>query len=315
METVLNSRSLTFKHISHAADDIVEYINGRRLGTIKSLKTRWKKFNDTCEGGISPNSLYTIAGISGSGKSSFVNSLESDLFDLNSNIDFVVLSFSFEMLSAKQVGRKISYKMKKTTSELYTVRSTLSDADFHKVEEEAKKIKNYPIFYVDTPGTVPEIRNTILKFMETYAKDKWLVVTFDHALLAKSEGVEKERETLVSLQRLFIEVKKIGKTSIIQVSQMNREIEEKERIINPSLQFPQRRDLSSSDALFQASDFVIVIHRPEILGIKSYGIHNWPVENMIYLHVIKNRDGEQKILSFKNNLAYNSIEEEVIQQI
>lgn len=309
METVLNNKSLTFKHISHAASEIVEYINGRRLGTIRSLKTRWKKFNDCCEGGISPNSLYTIAGISGSGKSSFVNSVETDLFDLNPKVDFVVLSFSFEMLSSKQVGRKLSYKLKKTTSELYTVKTPLSEGDFKKVEDEAKKIKDYPIFYVDTPGTVPEIRNTILKFMETYVKDKWLVITFDHALLAKSEGSEKERETLVSLQRMFIEIKKIDKTSIIQVSQMNREIEEKDRILNPSLHFPQRRDLSSSDALFQASDFVIVIHRPELLGIKSYGIHNWPVEHMIYLHCIKNRDGEQKILSFTNNLAFNSIEE------
>jgi len=161
METSLSNKSLTFKHISHATDEILEYINGRRLGTIKSLKTRWKKFNDTCEGGISPNSLYSIPGISGAGKSAFLNSLTIDLFDYNPTIDFVVLAFSFEMLSSKNVGRSLSYRLKKTTSELYTVKSVLSDADFTKVEEEAKKIKEYPIFYVDTPGTVPEIRNNL----------------------------------------------------------------------------------------------------------------------------------------------------------
>ena len=303
------SNSLTFKHISNATNEIISYIDNRRKGTIRSLSTRWKKFNDNCMGGIEPNTIYTICGISGSGKSAFVNSLESDLFDLNKDIDFIVLSFSLEMLSSKSVGRKLSYKLKKTTGELYTTNYPLSNKDYEKVIEEGEIIKTYPIFYVDTPGTVTEISNTITKFREMYAKDKWLVIMFDHVLLAKAEGTEKERETLINLQRLFIQERKIGKTTIIQLSQLNREIEDKERIINPSLHFPQRRDIAGSDSMFFASDYLIVLHRPEILLIKSYGVNNWPVTNMIYMHFLKVRDGEPKILSFVNNLKYNSIEE------
>jgi hypothetical protein len=58
----ITSNSLTFKHISHATSEALDYIDSRRKGTIKSLKTRWKKFNDTCMGGIEPNTIYTIAG-------------------------------------------------------------------------------------------------------------------------------------------------------------------------------------------------------------------------------------------------------------
>jgi replicative DNA helicase len=304
-----SNNSLTFKHISHATNEAIKYIDDRRHGAIKSLKTKWKKFNHTAMGGIEVNTIYTIAGISGSGKSAFLNSLESDLFDLNPNIDFIVLSFSLEMLSFKQIGRKLSYKLKKTTSELYTVEEPLSDTDFRRVEEESKKIKNYPIYYVDTPGTISEIKNTIDKFREMYAKDKWLIINFDHVLLTKSTGVESERSTLVNLQRLFIEEKKIGKTTIIQLSQLNREIEEISRITNPSLHFPQRRDLAGSDSMFFASDYIIILHTPEKLGIRTYGINNWPVDNMIYMHWLKCREGEPKILSFVNNLKYNSIEE------
>jgi replicative DNA helicase len=322
MEITLNSsniqqtNSLTFKHISVASDEILQYIDNRRKGIVKSLKTRWDKFNNTCNGGIEPNSIYVVAGISGSGKSAFANSLETDLFDLNPDVDFIVLSFSLEMLSSKQVGRKISYKTKKTTSELYTTTSPLSDYEFRNIEEETKKIKKYPIFYVDTPGTVDEVRNTILKFIELYGKDKWLVILYDHTLLTKSASGEQERNTLVNLQRMFIEIKKLGKTTIIQLSQLNREIEDKERITNPALHFPQRRDLSSSDAVFQCADYVLVLHRPELL-VKSYGINNWPVSGMIYMHILKNRDGEPKVLSFINNLKYNSIEEQlsIINQI
>jgi replicative DNA helicase len=309
MEPSLNNNSLTFKHISVASDEIVKYIDNRRKGIVKSLKTRWDKLNNVLGGGFEQNSIITIAGISGSGKSSFVNSLETDLIDLNPESNLIILGFSFEMLSSRQVGRKLSYKLKKTTQELYTTNVPLSDKDFKQVEEEAKIIRNYPIFHVDNPGTVDEVKNTILKFIEMYAKDKWLIITFDHALLTKQANNEKERETLVNLQRMFIEIKKLGKITIIQLSQLNREIEDKDRITNPALHFPQRRDLAGSDALFQASDLILVLHRPELLGIKVYGINNWPVKDMIYMHCVKVREGEPKILSFINNLKYNSIEE------
>ena len=65
METTSNS--LTFKHISIATDDIVSYINNRRLGVSRSLKTKWKKFNDSCNGGLEPNVVVTACGISGAG--------------------------------------------------------------------------------------------------------------------------------------------------------------------------------------------------------------------------------------------------------
>ena len=64
-----SSNSLTFRHISSAAKEAVEYIKQRKNHTIQSLKTRWNKFNIQCMGGIEPNTIYTIVGISGRGKS------------------------------------------------------------------------------------------------------------------------------------------------------------------------------------------------------------------------------------------------------
>jgi replicative DNA helicase len=113
----------------------------------------------------------------------------------------------------------------------------------------------------------------------------------------------------VELEKVLIEAKKIGKTSIIQISQMNRNIETPERINNPSLHYPQRSDLSSSDAVFQGSDYVIILHRPEILGLMSYGYNNLPVKDCVYMHFLKNREGEVKILKFINDLKYNNIKE------
>ena len=293
-----SSKTLSFRHISTATSEAVEYIRKRKNHEIQSLATRWKKFNKSCMGGIEPNTIYTIVGISCSGKSSFVNTLETDLIDLNSNQDVIVLNFSFEMLSSRQVGRKISSKLRQTTAELYSANNELTDDLLDRVEQ--------------TSGTVEDIASTINYFYETKAKDKKFVIILDHTLLVEGQNRESALQVISELQKLFIKVKKLPNTTIIQLSQMNRNIENPERINNPSMHYPMRSDISSADTIFHASDYVICIHRPELLNIQQYGPNRLLVKNKVYLHILKNRDaGECAILEFDNDLKYNNLIETI----
>ena len=303
-----NSFNLKVRPMSQVANEAIRYIKARKEHNVVSLKTRWKKFNSQCMGGIEPNTIYTITGISGSGKSSWANLVQTDLIDLNPNQDVIVLTFSLEMVGFRQVGRTLSNKLRKTTSALYSAYESLDDKTFTKVVDVTNQLRNYPIYFVDDPGSPAQVGATIRSFYDEYVKDtgKYFIIIYDHTLLTKQVGTAIE--TLSELEREFISIKKLPLTSIIQLSQMNRNIEEPERRNNPSSHYPMRSDLSSSDAIFQASDYVIVLHRPEQLNIHEYGPNRLPTANKVYLHILKNRDaGKPCILEFENDLAYNNI--------
>lgn len=298
------------KPMSVVAQEAIDYINGRRNSTIISLKTRWKKFNKQCMGGIEPNTVYTIAGISGSGKSSMANEITTDLIDLNPQKNIIILNFSLEMIGFRQVGRTLSSKLRKTTSTLYSSEKNLDDDTFKKVISVFNQLKEYPIYFIDTPTTPMQVKDIIYSFYNEYVKGKnaHLIIIYDHALLTKQIG--STIDTISELERVFIQAKKLPLTSIIQLTQMNRNIEAPERINNPLNHYPMRSDLSSSDAIFQASDYVLVIHRPEILGIQEYGPNHLLTQNKVYLHILKNRDaGKPCILEFENDLMYNNLVE------
>lgn len=290
------------------AQEAINYIEGRKNRDIVSLKTRWGKFNKQCMGGIEPNTVMTIAGISGSGKSSMINLVQTDVIDLNPDEDVIVLSFSLEMVGFRQIGRTLSNKLRKSTSTLYSSETSLDDETFRKVIYVSNQLKEYPIYFVDDPTTPMQVQTIIQSFYDTYVKgtNKHFVIIYDHALLTKQVG--SVIETISELEKVFIQAKKLPLTSIIQIAQMNRNIEASERINNPTSHYPMRSDISSSDAIFQASDYVLVIHRPEILNIQEYGPNHLPTANKIYMHMLKNRDaGKPCILEFENDLIYNNI--------
>ena len=178
--------------MSVVAQEAINYIAGRREHKVVSLKTRWKKFNKQCMGGIEPNTVYTIAGISGTGKSSFVNLMTTDLIDLNPTEDIIILNFSLEMVGFRQVGRTLSSKLRKTTSTLYSSETDLDDETFKKVVAVSNQLKEYPIYFVDNPGTPMQTEQIIKSFYETYVKgtNKHFIVIYDHTLLTKQTSNE-----------------------------------------------------------------------------------------------------------------------------
>ena len=300
-------KALPWRHISKASNAALRYIDGRRKGEIKSLITPWKKFNRISMGGIEWQTITTIAGMSGSGKTAILGQLETGLKDLNPNDDFAILSFNFEMLSSRLIGRKLSNKMKITTQQLYSASETftLNDNYYMNAVQEARKLNKYDINYVDIPGNVKSLEATILAFSKE--KNKPVIIMLDHTLLVKKAGGAQDRDLLYDLMAMFNGLKKVIRVAFILISQMNRNIEGSERVQNPDLHYPKKQDIFGADAGYMYSDIVIVTHRPEMLGIRAYGPKRWPTDNAIFWHYLKVREGEPCVALMNNDLAHNQI--------
>lgn len=326
------AKALEFKHISHGVTKFERYVKGRKEGTIKSLKVSQEKVNRAFLDGFEWNKILTIGGLSGSGKSLILEQWKRDFVDCNSNQEFEILSFEFEMLIQDQVARNVSGQLDITTKDIYSGNSKISDEMFRKITEASKKIQAYPIWYVDTTGTVESIKKTIESFIiqrKIKETGKGLVITIDHTLLTKGKDGEMERIKVNNLYQMAIEVKKYFdandmKVFFIMLSQLNRDIEGNERVMNNKLHYPTKNDLFASSAAYYSSDYVLITHKPaSIRGIQWYGMplgpeypHGLPTRNpqntdqmMVYWHVIKNRGDQDTILMMVENFKYSKIEE------
>jgi replicative DNA helicase len=328
--TAKTSSSLTFNHISKSVNEALSYVDGRRKGQIKSLATGFEKLDKVLLNGIEWNRIFTIAAMSGSGKSVLCEQLKRNLIQLNPDSNIDILSFEFEMPAREQMLRNISGRTGRSVRNILSCDNAIDDKSFEIISNTAKAFNKYNIWSVETSGSIEQIENTIrefVKYREIHVKKNGLLITIDHVLLTLGKQGEDERKVISQLYRKIVQLKKQFIAAGIPVlfillSQLNRNIETPERKLNPDLNYPNRTDLFGSSDIFMCSDYVLVIHKPAILNLNSYGPPkpNFPGglpiyspknedQAMIYFHLLKQRAGEAKILSMLDNFKNSKIDE------
>lgn len=310
---------LKYEHLSRGVERTKKYIHERNTGESKSLLTSKKSMNDLFMDGIDWNRILTIGGASGAGKSTILEELKRDFCTLN-ELDFNILSFEFEMMIEDQLARSISSTVGLSVKELYTKGHNIDG-----VSEALDKYNDMPIYFVDNVGTVDDVRETIIEFVQTKCKPekKNVIITLDHILLTKGKRGDSEKDIVDQLMHMFVELKKfissLGiKCLFISLSQLNRDIESSERVLNNLLHYPTKSDLFAASSTYYCSDYVIITHRPAtISGITRY--YGPPTEkrkqglplrsengkDLIYWHVIKERFGSNSILVMEEDFKYS----------
>lgn len=330
------SNNLEIKSMTVIAEQARQYIEDRKEGREKSLRVRSEKINRHIMNGFDWNRIITIAGLSGSGKSTLCRQLIKDMIELNKDQEFDVLSFQFEMLGIDEVARDLSAKTDLSVKNIYSAETPLSDKNKAIIDSILESLKSYPIYVVDNIGTVKNIIDTIFFFVTSrklVQNKKGLVITIDHTLLVKPEDGADEKITIDLLMHSLVALKKylvsIGlKVIFFVLSQLNRNIETNERIINPRLHYPNKNDLFGASSIYYSSDYVMILHKPSIIeGLgKWYGPertnfpYGLPVFNpekpsqpLMYLHIIKERFGSNGILTMVDELDKGKISDYVHQ--
>lgn len=295
----------------------LDYMEGRRKGTITSIKTPWPKFNDAVADGIEWNSTTVIAGRPASGKTLIKDQIVREAFKLNPNTIFRVLEFQFEMVGRVSAMRDFSSAIQKSYKYLCSADGKLSQEDLDRCVSYAKTMKGNPVDIVDEPCTVTEFCQIIAEYMEEHkvvkkdAEGKDIVsytktiITLDHSLLIKKAAFEKDKlETLFNLGEALTRLKRKYPIMFIILSQLNRDIDRPER--NEEGKYGNHileSDLYGADALLQHADTVVGINRPGKQKINYYGVERYIIEDesVMVWHFIKTRNGNTRMSFMKSH--------------
>lgn len=307
----------------------IRYVKKRASGEIKPLATCFNNLNKILSGGFEANTILTLSGLSGGGKSTLskkiMNSITKDI--LNSGRKCVSLSFNFEMLAHKTIGREIANLKKLSLKELYSSEHPLASAAMSDlIKNVYSEIVEYPIIYVEEPQDHTVIGNTIYFYWDKLCRkdNSVMIVEVDHAVITKGKTGETQKDKVDNLMETLNAVKKKisaagGEVFFIVLSQMNRDIKRSDRLTDPTQHYPMTSDLFGASSIEFFSDYILITHMPAKLHLKSYTDYNFPIyleENddrytdFIYWHLLKNRDGEpDKMIPMLNNLKYFDFEE------
>lgn len=311
---------LPVKHISQGLDEAKHIIDEERSGKQLGLYSNWRRVNVSIGKYFRFGRVTYLAGMSGCGKSTFLNKLHDDFTNPQINGNFhghvIVLAFSYEMSAADEILRNIATKMEVQYSNLissawdndFKTYKTLSDDDYNTAIKTMEQLKDRPIFYVETTGNLEQLLATRDMMGKKYPKSKF-VVTLDHTLLSTKLSEASDLELQANTAKVAHKLKRRYNDHVILIGQLNGEIEKTQRRETFALHTPIKTDIHNGNQIFWACDDVYIIHRPELLHIKLYGTAKMPTKDLIHLIKIKGRFSDIGSIFMKGNWEKNTITE------
>lgn len=309
------------------------YIDGRRKGRIKSFQTPWSKMNDAGVDGIEWNSTIIIGGRPGTGKTTIKSQIVREAFSLNPDQNIRVLEFQFEMMARVQAIREFSNVTGKSYKDVCSAARdsagellNLTDADFQRCYEYAKKRVEDPIDVVENPCTTEEFKSIIRNYMSTYATTETdkegnqktiyprTIITLDHSYLVKKAKTEGNKtDMLYNLGEACTQLKRQYPIIFVILSQLKRETDRPERNEDGKYgNYILESDILGGDALTQHGDIIIGVNRPAKRYIKFYGPDRYIIDDddILVWHFLKCRNGDVRMSFFKaeyNRMAVTEI--------
>jgi len=117
-----------------------------------------------------------------------------------------------------------------------------------------------------------------------------------------------EVDLINQMSRLALVLKKKYGAMVIMLGQLNDKLEQPERLKTPQLQYPTKTDIHGGKSIYAIADTVIIIHRPELLNLQTYGPKFYPTKDLIVLHFLKSRlNGSEGVLRMRQDFSHGTL--------
>jgi hypothetical protein len=261
---------MPIKPLKEVLTESLVTLNQYQTGQVKQIKTN-RPWLDA-QGGITPKTFITIFGASFGGKSTELENLKMDIMDVNINpeaVDYVWVSNSFEMTNFATTLRDVKKITKKQYKEILNSPFTEEEKE---TLAEYKKTKFDGRFFVNhVPLSAEEFIKETEKFLKQNIDKKLVVLDLDHAGLLKAKNDNKKLAIDDMVEGLNELKNRYQNFVVVLLMQANRSVllRLKEKSNESRL---RRDDLSTSDAVYQISDFVYGLQNANYLGIEQYAL-------------------------------------------
>lgn len=300
--TAESFNEIGFSHVAESVAEASKKVEDYQNGVIQPLKSGWKRFDRTIGGGVHEATIYIVGGRPGIGKSAFESRWKFNVASNEQKVEYAFGMFNLEMPNYKLMLREIAHNTDIPINDMVNAEEKrLGEEQIELINAQKELYADVPIYLSANPVSPEQfLRNG--KLLRERLPDQHLVFVLDHTRLITSRNRGTEEEKIRSLMAAARELSVVYRYSIILLSQLNRGIESTDRLHARGGPIPVMSDYFGADAVNQYGNVCIILQRPEYYGLDSYMDYS-TTDNLLVVHVLKNRDGPVGHISFKHNLT------------
>ena len=262
----------------------------KKQGELIGISSGFKAVDGVTQG-LQKEDLIVIAGRPSMGKTSLAMNIAENVAK---DEDGCVLVFSLEMSSESLTSRMLA-SMAGISQQSFKS-ANLTDRQWEKTIQQAKKLENMDIHIDDKPNISPMgIRAKARRLAKKHRNNGGVkLIVIDYIQLMQMPGRTENRvNELSDISRSLKYLAKEVNAPVIVLSQLNRAVEQR-----PNKR-PQMADLRDSGAIEQDADLIFMLYRDYLYSKDE----DW--KNVVELRLVKHRNGPTKdiLLSFRDELT------------